>query len=76
MADESDDEEVDLLEDESDELEKLYLSIMVEPQFINFPKRRFEIKIDSYMPATFGIKFRFQVTRRHEKTTSQCLATA
>ena len=60
MADESDDDEVHLLEDESDKLEKLYLSIMVEPLFINFPKRRFDVKIDSFMPATFGIKFRFR----------------
>ena len=60
MLSESDDEEVDMLEDESDELEKSYLSIMVEPQFINFPKRRLDVKINSFMPATFGIKFRFR----------------
>ena len=60
MLNESDDEVVDLLEDESDEPEKSYLCIMVEPQFINFPKRRFDVKIN-FIPATIGIKFRFRL---------------
>ena len=51
---------MDFLEDEAGELEEWYLSIMVEPYFINFPKLRLDVKINSFMPATFGIKFRFR----------------
>lgn len=35
-VDESDEDEVDDLEEEHDELELWYLNIMIEPDFINF----------------------------------------
>lgn len=57
---ESDDEELDNLSNEHDILELWYLSIMVEPEFINFPKRRIHVTMDSYLPAVFGTKFRFR----------------
>lgn len=57
---ESDDAEVDYLDSYHDDLEQWYLSIMVEPEFINFPKRRLHVTMDAYMPAIFGSKFRFR----------------
>ena len=54
---ESDDEELDNLSNEHDILELWYLSIMVVPEFINFPIR---VTMDSYLPAVFGTKFRFR----------------
>ena len=57
---ESEEDETDFLLDEHDTLEEWFLSIMVEPRFVNFPKVRKQITIDSYIPATFGNKFRFR----------------
>ena len=35
---EFDNDEIDYLLDEHDELEKWFLNIMVEPEYVNFPK--------------------------------------
>ena len=60
VLEESDDEELDNLTNEHDILELWYLSIMVEPEYINFPKRILHVTMDSYLPAVFGTKFRFR----------------
>lgn len=60
MEFESDDDELDVLDDEHDEIEKWYLGVVVEPLYIPFKKLKVEVTIDGCMPSTFGNKFRFR----------------
>ena len=58
MQIESDEDELDILDEEHDELEKWYLDIVVEPQYIPFKKVKVDVTIEASMPSTFGNKFR------------------